>query len=202
MSSIETYYGGSVLAIRGKTHIVLFSDTRVGVGNITVSMTYPRIMQVGTYFIGYPHFIPDAQALHKKVIKNHNLFVLNEGRRMEPRELASMLSYILYSKRSSPFFTSPIVAGFDENGEPFVCGMDQIGCLGEESSFVAAGTAEKNLVGFCESLPSCDGEELFVNGAQCFINSVDRDALSGWGCVGYLINKEQAIRREIGMRMD
>lgn len=201
MSSIENYYGGSILAIRGTSHIALYSDSRVGIGNITVSMSFPRILRVGPHFIGYPHFIPDAQILHKKVVKNHNLYVLNEGRRMEPQELASMLSYILYSKRNKPYYTSPVVAGMTEDGKPYICGMDQIGCLGE-NSFVAAGTAERNLVGFCESLHEADGEEMFVNGAQCFVNSMDRDALSGWGCVGYLIGKDKVVKRNIAMRMD
>lgn len=201
MSSITSHYGGTVLAIKGDSSLVLLSDLRVGTGNITTNMNYSRIFQLNNNFILYPSFIPDAQFLHKKIVKNHNLFVLNEEREMEPEELANMVSFILYSKRTQPYFTSPIVAGMGENG-PYICGMDCIGCMSVVTDFSTSGTAENNLYGFCESLEKADGEELFINAAHAFVNCLDRDALSGWGCEGFLITDEKVIKRRVKMRVD
>lgn len=76
--------------------------------------------------------------------------------------------------------------------------MDLIGCINFAKDFVVAGTASANLYGICESLYEPDlvnlvlnqsfifyifkePENLFEIVAQCLMNAVDRDALSGWG---------------------
>ncbi|KAM0678071.1 proteasome core particle subunit beta 3 [Binucleata daphniae] len=207
MSNIKEHYGGSVLAIKNKNAIVLMSDLRFGQGNLTVNYNHTKIYKIGRHFILMAQFIPDAQALYKKILKNHNLFVLNEDREMEPFELANMVSYILYSKRNMPYFTSPIVAGIDSEGKPYICGMDQLGCMSNVDaniSFAVSGTAENNLAGFCEALigDEINNEDLFTASGQIFLNSIDRDARSGWGCEGYLIEKNKVTKRRLGMRMD
>lgn len=201
MTDISTYYGGSILALKGKSTIAFVSDLRLGKSNITISKNFPKIFRIDNLFIGYPQFQPDAQMLHKKIIKNHNLFVLNENRKMEPKEFCSMVSYILYSKRTSPYFTSPLVGGIGSDGECYIANMDQIGCI-SESDFVCAGTAEKNLMGFCENFGSLDGEELVKAAVSAFCGSMDRDALSGWGCEAWLVESKRVVKRRYEMRQD
>ena len=49
---------------------------------------------------------------------------LGEGDRpITPAALAALLSTLLYSRRGSPFFVEPIVAGLDSRGEPYLCGQ-------------------------------------------------------------------------------
>merc|ERR1712241_107142 len=44
-------------------------------------------------------------------------------------------------------------AGLDpETSEPYVCGMDLIGCKNEPPDFAVAGTCEEQLFGMCETL--------------------------------------------------
>lgn len=91
-----------------------------------------------------------------------------------------------------------MIAGLDESEKkPFICSMDLIGCINFAKDFVVAGTASANLYGICESLFEPDlvfihvylyllthlkePENLFEITAQCLMNAVDRDALSGWG---------------------
>ncbi|EJW02389.1 hypothetical protein EDEG_03183 [Edhazardia aedis USNM 41457] len=203
--SISTHYGGSVLAVKSRNSIAFLTDLRLGQGNFTTSMNFPKIHKITSkLFVGLPQFIPDAQFLLKKIIKNHNLFVLNENRPMEPEELTNMVSYILYSRRFTPLFTSPVIAGFNKFGEPYVSGMDQIGCLDEPEDFVVSGTAERNLAGMCEALwqKDLEGEDLFVMAVQAFANAIDRDALSGWGIEGFLIQNEKVLQRRVRMRLD
>ncbi|KAM0675677.1 proteasome core particle subunit beta 3 [Gurleya vavrai] len=203
MTNIQTHYGGSVLAIKGSSTLVLLTDLRFGQGNITISCNFPKIHRLKNLFIMLPEFIPDAQTLLEKIRKNHNLFVLSEKRNMEPIELAKMVSFMLYQKRDSPYYTSPIVAGFDSEGKPYICKMDCLGCCEDTENFAFAGTAENNLAGFCEAIyDDSENEDLFVMGAQAFLNSVDRSALSGWGCEGYLVTKDKVSKRRLRSRPD
>jgi 20S proteasome subunit beta 3 len=205
MSDITTYYGGSVLAMRGKDSVAIIGDKRLGQGSITGSNSHTRIHKISPrIFIGLPAFVPDCQMLQKKLMKNFNLFELNEGREMEPEEFTNMVSYILYSKRFSPYFTSPIIAGISRCGEPYISGMDQIGCISKPEDFVTAGTADTNLSGICEALysPDLNSDELFVTAAQAFLNAVDRDALSGWGAECYIVSKERIVKKTVKARQD
>ena len=55
-------------------------------------------------------------------------------------------------KRFSPWFCEPVVAGLTENGKPYMCGMDLIGCAEVVEDYLVSGTCTSNLHGMCESL--------------------------------------------------
>lgn len=205
MADIETHYGGSIVALAGKNCISIVSDFRLGAGFITTSKAFTRLHQVTPRcFVGLPLFIPDCQHLLGKIKKYVALFRLDEGREIEPQELANLVSYLLYAQRRSPLYTSPIVAGLSSAGVPYVCGMDCLGCKTEPGSFVAAGTAQENLMGLCEVLfqENMDPEELFTASVQAFLNAADRDALTGWGAQCVIITPDKLITRRIKGRCD
>lgn len=202
---VSTFYGGSVLAMTGKDCVAIINDQRLGMGPITVSKDFTRIHQIGPkLYLGLSTFIPDCQVLLRRVRKNYNLFKLEEQREMEPEELANLVSFLLYSKRSSPYYTAPIVAGITHDNKPYISGMDCLGSITSPGDFVAAGTAQNNLAGICEALyrPGMDEDNLFVTCVQAFLNAVDRDALSGWGAECILIGKEKVTKRSIKGRCD
>ncbi|KAI4291084.1 20S proteasome subunit beta 3 [Pancytospora philotis] len=205
MSDIETHYGGSIVAMVGKGCVSIVNDNRLGSGFITTSKTFTRIHEITPrIFVGLPLFIPDCQALLKKIEKQVELYRLDEGADIEPREFASMLSYMLYANRRSPLYTDPIVIGLDSAGDPYICGMDCLGCKSEPGTFVATGTASKNLVGMCDALyrEGMSPDELFTASVQAFLNAVDRDALSGWGATCVVLTREGKITRKIKGRCD
>ena len=72
---------------------------------------------------------------------------------------------------------------------PYICGFDNIGCIDLSSSFIVAGTATEQLYGMLEALyePDLEPEQLFETMSQAFLNAVDRDAISGWGVVSYVM---------------
>ena len=119
------------------------------------------------------------------------MYELSEERTMSPKVLAAMLSSTLYEHRFGPYFIEPVLAGLDEskNNEPFICSMDLIGCINFAKDFVVAGTCAPNLYGMCESLyePDLEPEDLFETISQALVNSVDRDAYSGWGALVYIL---------------
>ncbi|KAI5170117.1 20S proteasome subunit beta 3 [Pancytospora epiphaga] len=205
MGDIETHYGGSIVAMVGQDSISIVNDFRLGSGFITTSKAFQRIFQVTPrIFVGLPTFVPDCQYLLKKIKKHAELFKLDEGRDIEPKELANLTSYILYSHRKSPIYTSPIIAGLDSQGKPYVCGMDCLGCKTEPGSFVTGGTAATSLMGICETLyvEGMSEEELFTASVQAFLNAVDRDAMSGWGAKCVVITPSRVISRTIKGRCD
>ncbi|KAL7348146.1 20S proteasome subunit [Encephalitozoon intestinalis] len=204
-ADIETFYGGSILAIASDEAVAIMNDKRLGMSSITVSKDFTRIHKIGPrLYVGLPVFVPDTQVLLRSIRKNYNLFKLEEQREMEPEELTSMISFLLYSKREAPYITSPIVAGLRSDGKPYISGMDSIGSITSPRDFVAAGTSEENLMGICEALyrPGMDEENLFVTCTQAFLNSIDRDALSGWGADCYIISRNKVTKRSIKGRCD
>lgn len=203
MLDIMMHYGGSLLAMRGKASVAIVSDRRLGSGSITTSMAFERVHKISPRcYIGFTGFVPDAQALQNKIMKNRELFCLNERREMTPAELSSLVSYLLYSKRTSPYFCEPIIVGIHDNS-PFICTMDQLGAM-STGGFAANGTAQRNLFGVSEAIfkEDLDDEDLFVAAMQTFLNSVDRDALSGWGADCYVISKEKVVKRSVKGRQD
>ena len=201
MSDIMSHYGGSVFAMRGKSSVAIVSDKRLGAGNITTNTSFDHVHRINAHcYIGFSGFVPDSQFLIRKIVKNHDLFCLNERREMTPRELSNMVSYVLYSKRASPYYCSVVVAGLQE-GEPFVCGMDQLGSQ-NESDFVASGTAYEKLLGTSESLffEGMDEEEIFVTSVPVCLNRVAWDVLSGLGVDCHIISPERVVKRSVKAR--
>lgn len=152
---------------------------------------------------------------------------------MKPATFAQMLSATLYERRFGPYFVSPVVAGLDDQGTPYLAGMDSIGAIETAKDFMVAGTAQDSLYGMCESMYQPDlvcgcifqshplqpitaighpclhptpikqeAEDLFELTAQCLLSGVDRDALSGWGAILYVVTKDGITVRQLKGRMD
>jgi 20S proteasome subunit beta 3 len=89
-----------------------------------------------------------------------------------------------------PLFVEPIIAGLEgEENKPFICATDLIGAQCFTDNFVVVGTASEALYGMCESLfkPEMEADELFEVVSQCLLASVDRDCISGWGGIVYIL---------------
>lgn len=70
-------------------------------------------------------------------------------------------------------------------------------CIDYAKDFIVSGTSTNQLFGTCESLwePGLEPEDLFETISQSLLNSMDRDALAGWGAHVYIITKDQVIKR-------
>ena len=80
------------------------------------------------------------------------MYKLREEREIRPKTFAHLVSSTLYEKRFGPYFIEPCIAGLDQDGKPFICSMDLIGCINFAKDFVVTGTASPNLYGMCEAL--------------------------------------------------
>eukprot|EP01016_Furgasonia_blochmanni_P009999 TRINITY_DN1419_c0_g1_i4.p2 TRINITY_DN1419_c0_g1~~TRINITY_DN1419_c0_g1_i4.p2 ORF type:complete len:130 (+),score=26.05 TRINITY_DN1419_c0_g1_i4:146-535(+) len=107
---------------------------------------------------------------------------------MKPSTFTNRVASILYEKRWSPYFVSPIVAGL-ENGKPILATYDSIGCLSNIDPFVVQGTATETLYGLAEAFykPDLEPQVLSEVVAQILTTGADRDIYSGWGGLVYLL---------------
>lgn len=75
------------------------------------------------------------------------MYKLREERDLSPKVFSNMVASLLYQKRFGPYFIEPLVAGLDDNNEPFISGMDLIGAPVFAKDFVLAGTADEAMFG-------------------------------------------------------
>jgi 20S proteasome subunit beta 3 len=203
--SIYTYNGAAIIAMAGKDCVAIGSDLRFGVQLQTMTTDYKKVFQIhDKCFVGLGGLASDAQTLYQRLVFKHNMYRLREERDMKPSTFGNLVSATLYEKRFGPYFASPVVAGLEPDGKPFVCGMDSIGALETATDFIVTGTNSESLFGMCESMwkPDLGAEELFEVLSQCLLSGIDRDALAGWGAVVYVITKDGVTARTLKGRMD
>lgn len=199
------YNGAAIVAMVGKNCVAIAADRRLGAQLMTVSTNFQKIFPAtDKCYIGLAGLATDVQTLGEKFRFKINMYKLREEREIEPRTLSRLVSTTLYEKRFSPYYVEPVIAGLDKNNQPFICGMDLIGCSDASRDFVVSGTASDSLFGMCESLwePDLEPEDLFETISQSILNAVDRDCLSGWGAVVHVITPERVITRNLKARMD
>ncbi|EER31404.1 proteasome component PUP3 [Candida tropicalis MYA-3404] len=206
MSDPFSINGGAAVAMIGKECIAIASDLRLGQQSLGVSNNFEKIFEISPKtYLGLTGLASDVLTLKELFRFKTNLYKLREDHSIEPSTLANLISSSLYERRFGPWFVSPIVAGLDsKTNKPFICGFDSIGCIDYSHDFIVSGTASDQLYGMCESLyePNLEPEELFETISQALLNAVDRDALSGWGAVVYIITKDKVTKRVLKTRQD
>ncbi|KAL3685451.1 hypothetical protein R1sor_003473 [Riccia sorocarpa] len=82
------------------------------------------------------------------------------------------------------------IARDNQHNAPFICMTDLIGAKQFSSDFVVSGTASEFL--YCESMykPDLEPQDLFEVISQALLSSVDRDCISGWGGIVYVVTPD------------
>ena len=82
--------------------------------------------------------------------------------------------------------------------------MDLIGNINSPKDFVVSGTCADQAFGMCEALwePDLEPDRLVETISQALVNAFDRDAISGWGAVVYVIEKDKVTVKTLKTRMD
>ena len=201
-----SYNGAAVIAMKGKNCVAIAADRRFGIQAQTVGMDFEKIFEMGPkLFIGLPGLATDVQTVSQRLKFRLNLYELRENRRIKPKTFMSMVSNLLYERRFGPYFVEPVIAGLDpKNDEPFIASLDLIGCPMITEDFVVSGTCTEQMYGMAESLwePDLEPEDLFETISQALLNAVDRDAVSGWGGIVHVIEKDKVTTRTLKARMD
>jgi 20S proteasome subunit beta 3 len=149
---------------------------------------------------------------------------------VSPRAMASLTSHVLYNRRQSPYYVEPLVVGLTEQRmvseaiesdpispktasssssssssfTPFLCSMDCIGAKSVSNAFVCAGAASNSMFGTAEALwrPELTREELVEVCSNAFLSALERDCLSGYGAVLYLITPDGILEYDLASRND
>jgi len=203
--SILQYNGGAVIAMAGKNCVGICSDLRLGIQAQTITRDFKKVFQVtDKLYVGLTGLATDVISIDQLLRFRCNMYKLQENREIKPEAFSGLLSTLLYEKRFSPWFCEPVVAGLDDDNNPFLSGMDLIGAPVFTDKFVVTGTCTPNLHGMCESLfqPDLEPDDLFEVLSQCLLSAVDRDALSGWGAVVHIITPEGVMVKNLRCRQD
>ena len=125
----------------GKDCVAVGSDLRFGVQLQTITTDYPKVYKIhDKLYIGLSGLETDAQTLYQRLVFRHNMYRLREERNIKPCTFGHMVSSVLYEKRFASYFASPVIAGLEEDGQPYLCGMDSLGERADLGSFPWVGT--------------------------------------------------------------
>ena len=218
MSNPLTINGSAVLALAGSRCVVMAQDKRFGVGAQGVAFQEGATPEQGSgdapervrlinsrTLLGMSGLMTDVLTVHEELAKRTQLYRLREDREMKPSTFDSVVSNFLYSRRFGPYFVEPLIAGLEgPEFKPFISGQDVLGCPVSSSDYVVAGSAEHELYGLCEQLykPGLGPDELFEVAAQIITQATDRDCLSGYGAIIYILTPEKLVVREVYGRQD
>lgn len=186
--------------------MAIASDLRFGVQGQTITTDYQKVFQFNPHmYLGLVGLQSDILTVHDRLLFRKNLYEVRENRAITPKRFGAMLSSFLYERRFGPYFIEPVIAGLDpKTFEPFICNMDLIGCPNNPDDFVVVGTCAEQLYGMCETLwrPDLEPDQLFECISQAMVNAFDRDAMSGWGAVVYIIEKDKITKKTLKTRQD
>lgn len=83
-----------------------------------------HLLQInGQLLCGFTGLWTDALTVMQNVASEVALKGIEDDRPISPAAFAGLLSTLLYSRRRSPFFVEPIIAGLDSRGRPYLCGQ-------------------------------------------------------------------------------
>ncbi|MCS7097140.1 MAG: archaeal proteasome endopeptidase complex subunit beta [Candidatus Methanomethylicia archaeon] len=190
--------GATAVGMVCKDGVVLASEKRVAYGYTILSKAGKKVFKITNHLgIACAGVIADMQMLAKSLTAEANLFELNYKRPMKVRNLAKLLSTILYSSRLMPYMTEVIIAGVDTTG-PHLYVLDPLGSLIEDK-YVALGSGAMLAISVMESEYSPDittdiGEEIAIKAIKA---AVKRDIISGDGIDLLIIKHDETLEKFI-----
>lgn len=206
MSRDIPYNGACILAMAGDHCVAIAADKRLGVQMQTVSTNFQRVFQVNDrILLGLGGYATDILTVREKLRFDVNLLELREEKAIDPVKFKDLVASTLYEKRFGSYYVQPVIAGLiPETNEPFLATSDSIGAFAMPKDFAVAGTCEESLFGVCEAMwrPGMNPDQLFEVTAKCFTAAVERDSISGWGGIVYVMTPDSIIVKEIKTRMD
>jgi 20S proteasome subunit beta 3 len=117
---------------------------------------------------------------------------------------SSITSGELPGKEADSAFTKVLRSTKKQRYRPYLCCMDMIGAKSESQAFVCAGTASQSLYGTAEALwkPDLTADELVAVCGKAFLSALERDCLSGYGAMIYLLTPDGIVEYDLAGRSD
>jgi proteasome beta subunit len=186
---------GTAVGIRARDGVVLATDKRVTYEGFVLSRmakkVHPVTSRCGVAFAG---LMGDIGYLTRLLKLEAKMYELEFGREIKTRNLAKVLSVILYSYKLFPMFTEVIVGGYDEAPALYI--LDPVGSLIEEK-YAAVGSGHQLAIGYIE--PRYRGDISLEEAEQLAIGAIktviERDVLTGDG-VDILVFTREGYREK------
>ncbi|EED90210.1 predicted protein, partial [Thalassiosira pseudonana CCMP1335] len=184
------FNGGSILAMSGRNSVAIAIDARFGLGMQTIATMNTDNDDASD---GNPRIVllPNSNTLLAWTgLYGDGISFAEEMNKMSPRAITMLVSHLLYRRRSAPYYVEPVVVGLENvRVPPYLVTTDMLGAQSTSTSFVCSGVASRSLHGTAEALwrPNLEGEELVEVCGRAFVSALERDCLSGYGAVVYLI---------------
>lgn len=210
----STHNGGSCLAMAGRGCVAVAVDKRFGSGLSLVNVQ-PRsvLMPSSRVIVAFTGLQGDIHTLQQELAaqvddKYARGLGLATKQTISVKSMSSLTSHVMYANRGSPYYVEPMVVGLleedDASSRPYLCSMDCIGAQSVSESFVCSGAATQSLYGTAEALwkPDLPPDELLSVIAKAFTSALERDCLSGYGAVIYLITHDAVTEYDLASRND
>jgi proteasome beta subunit len=130
--------------------VVLATDTRATAGFFVAHRTAKKIHKISDYIaMTIAGRVADAQALVDLMRANVRHFEVTQGRRIQVRALATLLSTYMFYYRFFPYQTQLLVGGVDDSG-PHLFNVDPLGGVTEEK-VISTGSGSPVALGVLEA---------------------------------------------------
>lgn len=203
----STLNGGSILAMTGNDCVAVAVDKRFGSGPALVNIEPRPVLLVDhRVLVAFSGLAGDIESLQDELsaqVARRYQRGLPETT-LQPSSMASLTSHVMYARRKAPYYVEPMVVGLSSTGGPYLCSMDMIGAQSSSDAFCGAGAAAASLLGTAEAMwkPNLSPEQLVEVCAAAFLAAVERDCLSGYGAIVYLITSAGITEYDIEGRDD
>ncbi len=193
------YLGGTAIGIKTDEYVVLASDKMYIAGNLAFSNEVRKLYKiVDKTYLAAAGLIADMQGLVRNIRYVIGTRKVDLGRELGIKPIAKLVSVILYSSKTFPYYTQLLVGGVDN--EPKLFSLDSLGSIMADK-YVAIGSGAETAIGIIESrydsltdLSSL--EELVID---VFRSVAKRDVLTGYSIDTVYISKEEAVEKTINL---
>lgn len=189
--------GTTTVGIIVKEGVVIGTESQASAGFLVASKQAQKLFQVNRFTAAtIAGGVADCQYVINQLKALSRLKEVEEGVVPEPKYIASVCRNILFSGRSF-FMSMMIVGGYSQKGQSgMLTGIDMLGTLYEEDSFISFGSGSPFSLGVLEAdwkpnLTKKEGIELIKT---AITSSRERDAGSGFALQIYTIDKDGFIK--------
>ncbi len=126
--------------------------------------------------------VGDAEYLVKLLKMQNELYKMDEGKSMTPKNATSIMSLVMQENKMYPYYVELIIGGLN-NGTPEIYNIDPVGGHIKESKFTSTGSGSIAATGYMESVYSEDMQtvDAVKHIAKALKIAMKRDSATGDG---------------------
>ena len=175
--------GTTTVGIIVKDGVVIGTESQASAGSLVASKQFQKLFKINDFTAAtIAGGVADCQYVIAQIHALSRIKEVEEGTVPEPKYIASIVRNILFSGRSF-FMSMMIVGGYSEREKSgILTGVDMLGTLYEEDSFISWGSGSPYSLGVLEAdwkpnMSKTDGAKLIKTAIS---SSKERDLGSGY----------------------